>query len=80
MREIGTALHVSQATFNPVTYYWHLPILLAYPDTGRVGVVGDVYLHAVTGQFAGLPEVAELERRALEMAEAHGLIEKDDDE
>jgi hypothetical protein len=79
-RKIGTAVHVSQATYRPATYSWHLPVLLAYPDTGPVGVIGDVFVHAVTGQFVGLPEAEELKRRALALAEARGLIETDEDE
>ncbi len=80
LREVGTATHVSQATFNAVTYNWHLPVLLAYPDTGPIGVIGDVYVHALSGQFTGSPTAEELERRAIEMAEAHGLIEPDEEE
>ena len=76
--EVGTAVNVSQAEFNATTYCWHLPVQLAYPDTGPVGVIGDVYLHAVTGQLIGLPKAEELEQRAIAMAEAHGLIEEDE--
>jgi len=78
--ETGTAVHVSQATFNVATYCWHLPVLLAYPDTGPVGVIGDVFLHAATGQFVGLPDAEDLQRRAIALAEKCGLVETDEDE
>ena len=29
-REIGMALHVAEATFDPATFYWHLPVELAW--------------------------------------------------
>lgn len=80
LREVGTAVHVSQAIFNADTYCWHLPVLLAYPDTGPVGVIGDVYLHAATGRFVGSPEADELERRAIALADACGLVETDEEE
>jgi hypothetical protein len=47
-REVGMALNVSCATFNPDTFCWHLPIHLAYGATGSLGIVGDVYVHAAT--------------------------------
>lgn len=78
--ETGTAIHVSHATFNVATYCWHLPVLLAYPDTGPVGVIGDVYLQAATGQFVGLPDAEDLQRRAIALAEKCGLVETDEDE
>ena len=74
-REVGMALHADRATFNSTTFCWHLPVLLAYGSTGPLGVVGDVYLHAATGAFIGVPTVAELQRRADELAAAHGIEE-----
>ncbi len=68
-REIGTAVHVASATFDPATFYWHLPIELAYGATGPLGVVGDVYLHAATGAFAGHPHIEEFRRRAEALAD-----------
>src|SRR5712691_9291406 len=29
-RSIGTAVHAASATFDPATFYWHVPIELAY--------------------------------------------------
>lgn len=72
-REIGTAVHAASATFDPATFYWHLPLELAYGATGPLGVVGDVYLHAATGDFAGRPDAGELRRRAEALAAAHGI-------
>src|SRR6266851_6147403 len=72
-REVGMALNVSQATFNPTTFCWHLPIHLAYAATGSLGIVGDVYVHAATGAFTGAPEAADLQRRAEALAAAHGI-------
>jgi len=74
-REVGMALNVSSATFNPDTFCWHLPIHLAYGVTGSLGVIGDVYLHAATGAFIGAPEAADLQHRANALAAAHGISE-----
>ena len=73
--EVGMALNVSSATFNPETFCWHLPIHLAYGATGSLGIVGDVYLHAATGAFLGAPEAADLQRRADALATVHGITE-----
>jgi hypothetical protein len=67
------AVHATVAEFDSTTFYWHLPIELAYASTGTIGVVGDVYLHAVTGAFAGRLDAAELVRRAEKMAASHGI-------
>src|SRR5712691_5528550 len=72
-REVGMALNVSCATFNPDTFCWHLPIHLAYGATGSLGIVGDVYVHAATGAFIGAPEATDLQRRAEALAAAHGI-------
>lgn len=72
-REIGMALHTTKATFDAVSYYWHLPVELAYPDTGPLGVIGDLYLHAVTGAFAGAPDPDEFRQRADALATSHGV-------
>ena len=74
-REVGLALNVSTASFNSVTFCWHLPIQLAYGSTGPLGVIGDVYRHAATGAFIGAPDAAELPRRAEDLAAAHGIEE-----
>lgn len=71
--EVGLALNVDAADFDAKTFCWHLPVNLAYGSTGRLGTVGDVYLHAATGEFVGAPTVAELQHRAEELAEAHGI-------
>ena len=52
-REVGMALNVENAAFNPDSYCWHLPIHLAYGSTGSLGIVADVYLHAATGALLG---------------------------
>ena len=72
-REIGMALHATAAQFNRLTFCWHLPIELAYPKRGTLGVIGDVYLHAATGEFVGQPEAADLVKRAEKLAEAFGI-------
>ncbi|MCG3162650.1 MAG: hypothetical protein JMDDDDMK_03944 [Acidobacteria bacterium] len=72
-REIGTAVHAATATFDPATFYWHVAIELAYGATGPLGVVGDVYLHATTGDFAGSPSAEEFRQRAEALAAAHGI-------
>lgn len=74
-REVGMALNVSCASFNSETFCWHLPIHLAYGATGSLGIVGDVYVHAATGDFIGAPEAADLQRRAEALAVAHGIAE-----
>jgi hypothetical protein len=74
-REVGMALNVESATFDPDIFCWHLPIHLAYGMTGSLGIVGDVYLHAATGAFHGAPSAEELRRRADALAAAHGITE-----
>ncbi len=74
-REVGMALNVDAAEFNPKTFCWHLSVNLAYASIGRIGVVGDIYIHAGTGEFIGVPTVAELQKRADELAEARGITE-----
>ncbi|MCI0488394.1 MAG: hypothetical protein L0229_17535 [Blastocatellia bacterium] len=74
-REVGMALNVESATFNPDTFCWHLPIHLAYGATGSLGIVGDIYLHAATGGFIGAPSVTELRHRADALAAARGIEE-----
>lgn len=76
-REVGMAVSTSRAFFNPSSYCWHLPVHLAYGSTGPLGVIGDVYLHAATGDFVGRPDAEELQRRAVALAEAHGFTEED---
>ena len=72
-RAIGAAVHAAAATFDPATFYWHVPIELAYGATGPLGVVGDVYIHAATGAFAGRPKVEAFRQRAEALAMAHGI-------
>ena len=74
-REVGLALNVVSATFDPSTFCWHLPIHLAYGSTGPLGIIGDVYLHAATGAFLGAPKAAELQQRAEALAATHGITE-----
>ena len=74
-REVGMALNVDSAVFNSKTFCWHLPVNLAYGSTGRLGVVGDIYLHAGTGEFVAAPSGEELQRRAEELAEVCGIAE-----
>ena len=74
-REVGMALNVESATFNPDTFCWHLPIHLAYGATGSLGIVGDIYLHAATGAFIGAPSAAELRRLTDALAVARGITE-----
>ena len=72
-RDLGTAVHAASATFDPATFYWHVPIELAYGASGPLGVVGDVYVHAATGDFAGRPTTEEFRQRAEALAVAHGI-------
>src|SRR5437763_995530 len=73
--EVGMALNADAAEFNPQTFCWHLPVNLAYGSTGRLGVVGDIYLHAGTGEVTGAPTIAELQNRAEELAGVRGIAE-----
>ena len=77
--DVAMLIHVSQATFMPENYWWHLPIQLSYPDTGPLGVIGDAYLHAGTGQFVARPTPEELLRRAELLADAHGFTAEADE-
>jgi hypothetical protein len=72
-QQVGTALHAASATFDPATFYWHVPVELAYGATGPLGQVGDVYIHAATGQFAGNPQAELFQQRAEALAAAHGI-------
>lgn len=74
-REVGLALNVESAAFDPEAFCWHLPIHLAYGATGSLGIVADVYLHAASGRLLGALSVAELRRRADALAAAHGITE-----
>lgn len=79
-KETAMLIHVTQATFNPVTFFWHLPVRLSYPDRGTIGMIGDIFLHAGSGEFVGLPDPHDLLQRAESLAEAHGLVEEEGDE
>lgn len=72
-KEIGMALHATTAQFNMATFCWHIPIELAYPSKGKLGVIGDIYLHAATGEFVGLPEAEDLRERAESLAKSFGI-------
>lgn len=74
-REVGMALNVLSAVFSPETFCWHLPVHLAYAETGSLGIIGDVYIHAATGEFVGAPTAEELQQRADALAAAHGVTE-----
>jgi hypothetical protein len=66
--EEATLVRVRQATFNPATYCWHLPVQLSRSKAGAI-MFGDIYLHAATGQFLGCPSAEELQQRATALAE-----------
>ncbi len=72
-REVGMFLHATTATFDPVSFYWHLPVELAYATHGTLGVVGDIFINAATGAFAGPPDPTEIQRRAEALATAYGI-------
>ena len=74
-REVGMALNASDADFNLESFCWHVPVHLAYGETGSLGIVGDVYLHAATGEFIGVLSADELQNRADALARAHGVSE-----
>lgn len=73
--EVGMALNVESASFDPEAFCWHLPIHLAYGATGSLGIIADVYLHAASGRLLGPPSVVELCQRADALAAAHGITE-----
>ena len=72
-QEVGMALRVTTATYDPVSYYWRLPVELAYPDKGTLGVIGDLHLYAVTGTFGGSTDPNEFRRRADSLVTLHGI-------
>ena len=74
-QEVGMALNASEAAFNLESFCWHVPIHLAYGETGSLGIVGDVYIHAATGGFIGVLSADELQKRADALAKAHGAGE-----
>jgi hypothetical protein len=51
----------------------HIPIELAYGGSSPLGVVGNVYAHATTGDFTGRPSGEEFRQRAEALAVAHGI-------
>lgn len=73
--EVGFAVHVTTAIFEPDTFHWHLPVELAYPNIGTLGVIGDIYLNAATGELFGPPSAEEFRNRALTLASANGIKE-----
>jgi hypothetical protein len=73
-------IHVSQATFDPLTYCWHLPVHLAFADTGSIGIVGDIYLHAVSEQLISIPDTATMQANALALVKLHGMLKYEDEE
>jgi len=38
-REVGMAVHAVTATFDPTTFYWHLPVELAWKLAGREALI-----------------------------------------
>lgn len=72
-KEIGLAVHATAAEFKRTNFCWHLPIELAYAAHGKLGVIGDVYLHAATGEFIGQPATDDLKERAGFLAKSFGI-------
>lgn len=72
-KDVGMAVHTTKAQFNSITFCWHLPIEVAFPNRGTIGIVGDAYINAATGEFAGKPEAEDLKERAEKLAEAFGI-------
>jgi hypothetical protein len=64
LREIGTAAYPGDATFQPESFTWHIPIWLSYAEKPQIGILADVYLHAATGIFLGRPSHEDLLNRA----------------
>ena len=73
--EVGSTVHVTNAVFKPESFHWHLPVELSYPNIGTLGVIGDIYLSAATGELFGPPSPEELRKRASDLASANGIIE-----
>jgi hypothetical protein len=64
LKEIGTAAYPGEATFQPESFTWHVPIWLGYAEKTQIGILADVYLHAATGIFLGQPAHEDLVHRA----------------
>jgi len=64
LKEIGTSAYPGEATFQPESFTWHVPIWLSYAEKTQIGILADVYLHAATGNFLGRPSRADLIHRA----------------
>ncbi len=62
--EIGPTAYPGNATFQPESFTWHVPVWLSYVEQARIGILADVYLHAATGIFLGRPSREDLSRRA----------------
>ncbi len=69
-KDVGMAVHATKAQFDSITFCWHLPIEVSFPSRGTLGTVGDAYINAATGEFAGKPEAEDLIERAEKLAEA----------
>ncbi len=74
-REVGMFLQATTAQYDERTGYWRLPVELAYAydSIGVLGIIGDVYLNALTGEFAGQLRPEELAHRAEQLAAKYGI-------
>jgi hypothetical protein len=55
--EIGNLLYGGEPTLIVgERLRWHVPIMLAYPDTGPLGSVGDLDVDVETGEVLATPE------------------------
>lgn len=72
-KDVGLAVHATHAKFNDITFCWHLPIEVAFPNHGTLGIVGDAYINAATGEFVGKPDAKDLAERAEKLAEVFGI-------
>ena len=64
LKKIGTAAYPGDATFQPESFTWHVPVWLSYAEKVQIGILADVYLHAATGIFLGRPSREDLIHRA----------------
>ncbi len=60
-----------QAERDQNTGIWHVPVILAYPFVGSIGQVGEILIHAETGQVVSHTTFDEMNARARKLYEDH---------
>ena len=73
--EVSPLLLAGRATYNPVTYCWHIPIQIVGSAGKTRYEIGDAYLQAYTGDLVGRPAPEQLRLRATSLASIYGTAD-----